>query len=310
MTRRTHNGFDLSSATLITGTLTRRQLVKVTSSILSVCFLAPLTALAVSEGGDSSRKINLAGRQRMLIQRAGKFASLAYLSPDSDPWIEALEKVLQFYRQAADGLVQGSLDLGLETETNVSVLRGLANARKAFEPYKSALDQIIQRREVDLLLLREIAQFNEPALEQMDAAVNHIERVYKAKTGSDQIAMLINIAGRQRMFTQRMILLLCLIRSDINPGETRSNLFRIINRFSISLNILQRVTPKAIDDSSEIMASLSAAEAEWASLKEFVSIIAFGRVKDEVEELFEANKKAENMLVRMNDIVLLYEQKG
>ena len=150
----------------------------------------------------------------------------------------------------------------------------------------------------------------EPALAEMNAAVNLIERVYKSAELSEQMAMLINISGRQRMFTQRLILLLCLSRSGLASRDTREELFRTMTKFNISLNILNRVTPGALRDSRSqpIIERLNSVQGDWATLRERISSALRITEVGSVEDILHVNERAEELLTRMNEIVLLYEE--
>jgi hypothetical protein len=246
----------------------------------------------------------------MLIQRAGKFVCLAYQNPDSAPLLAAAAQTLALHQTTEAGLKDGDDELGLEPETNASVLSALTRANNAFAPYGQTIRDAIEGRRVEQEHLQAISDLNGPALADMDAAVNLIERVYKSAELSEQMAMLINISGRQRMFTQRLVLLLCLSRSGLASSDTREELFRTMNRFNISLNILNRVTPGAIQDSRSqlIIERLSLAQSVWAALRESISTSLRITKDGSVEDILHVNERAEELISMMNEIVLLYEE--
>ena len=288
----------------------RRELLKGVGALASISVFSPTGVIAQTEQSDGPRKINFSGRQRMLIQRAGKFVCLAYKNPNPGPLLAAAEKALALHQKTEAGLNTGSDELGLAPETNASVLKALTRANTAFDPYGQAIIDAIERRSVDDEHILKIATLNGPALAQMHAAVNVIERVYKSAELSEQMAMLINISGRQRMFTQRLILLLCLTRHGATSGDARQELSRTMNRFSLSLNILNRVTPGALpaSKSQPILERLSEAQGYWEALQQFVSTTASSAGNQFVNDVQAVDEKAEDLLKRMNAIVLLYEE--
>jgi len=288
----------------------RRALLTGGGVFASMLLVHPTDLLAQAEHSDGPRRINMSDRQRMLIQRAGKFVCLAYQNPDPAPLLAAAADTLALHQTAEAGLKDGDDELGLEPETNASVLSALTRANNTFAPYGQTIRDAIERRRVEQAHLQAISDLNRPALAEMDAAVNLIERVYKSAELSEQMAMLINISGRQRMFTQRLVLLLCLSRSGLASPDTRQELFRIMNRFSISLNILNRVTPGALKDakSQPIIERLNSVQGDWAALRELISTNTRSTGTQVTGDILDVDKQAEDLLNRMNAIVLLYEE--
>ena len=290
--------------------LKRRALLMGGGVFASLLLVHPTDLLAQAVHSDGPRRINLSGRQRMLIQRVGKFVCLAYQNPDPGPLLAAAAQTLALHQTTEAGLRDGDDDLGLEPEANASVLSALARANNAFAPYGQTIRDAIERRRVEQEHLQAISDLNGPALAEMNAAVNLIERVYKSAELSEQMAMLINISGRQRMFTQRLVLLLCLSRSGLASPDTREELFRTMNRFNISLNILNRVTPGALRDSRSqpIVERLNSVQGDWAALRERISTALRITEVGSVEDILHVNERAEELLTRMNEIILLYEE--
>lgn len=288
----------------------RRALLMGGGVFASMLLVNPTDLLAQAEHADGPSRINLSGHQRMLIQRAGKFVCLAYQNPDPAPLLAAATETLALHQTIESGLRDGDDELGLEPETNASVLSALTRANNAFAPYGQTIKAAIERRDVKDEHIQEILNLNSPALEKMDDSVNLLERVYTTPELSEQMAILINISGRQRMFTQRLVLLLCLSRSGLASPDTRQELFRVMNRFSISLNILNRVTPGALPDekSQPIIERLNSVQGDWAALRELISTNTRSTGTQVTGDILDVDKQAEDLLKRMDAIVLLYEE--
>ena len=114
--------------------LKRRKLLIGAGALTSVLVMSPTSVIAQTEHSDGARKINLSGRQRMLIQRAGKFVCLAYQNPNPGPLLAAAAQALALHQRTEAGLRNGDDELGLEPETNASVLKALTRANNAFCP--------------------------------------------------------------------------------------------------------------------------------------------------------------------------------
>lgn len=287
----------------------RRKLILIGVALLAGTIGAPLIAVVQAARPDGAHKINLSGRQRMLIQRAGKFVCLAHLSPEPQPLLAAAKKTLRLHQRTEVGLRDGDKELGLEPETNALVLKALTQARGAFQPYGEVIREAINSNDITLSHLEKIADLSDPALSAMDSAVNAIEAVYKSEELLDRLAMLINIAGRQRMFIQKMVLHLCLYRS-IQRAESRQEFFRTMSRFSVSLNILDRVTPAALPDKKHelLISALTEVQNNWDALKPYMSRATRTTRGQSSEDMLDVDKRAEDLLTKINEIVLLYER--
>jgi hypothetical protein len=286
----------------------RRNLILIGVALLTGALGAPLIAAAQAAPSDGARKINLSGRQRMLIQRAGKFVCLAHRSPQPQPLLTAAEKTLKLHQRTEVGLREGDTELGLEPETNALVVKTLTQAQSAFQPYGEVIRKAIDDRAVTPSHVEKIADLNGPALIAMDSAVSVIERIYKSEELLERLAMLINIAGRQRMFIQKMVLHLCLHRST-QSAESRQEFFRTMNRFSVSLNILRRVTPAALPDKKHepLVSALTEVQKNWDVLRAYMSRATRPTRGQSSEDLLDVDKRAEDLLTKINEIVLLYE---
>ena len=287
----------------------RRRLIFGGVSVVAGALANPLFAIAQAARSDGARKINFSGRQRMLIQRAGKFVCLAHLAPKPLPLLAAAEETLALHQRTEAGLRDGDEKLGLEPETNALVLKALTQASAAFAPYGEIIRDAIESRTIGSEHLQKIAELNAPALNAMDAAVYVIERIYKSEELSERLAMLINLAGRQRMFTQKMVLELCLYRSVYASEDFRQNLFRTMKRFSISLNIMQRVTPLVVPEKQyePLGLNISTGRDAWEALRARMSKATRPLSDHTGEDVLDIDRRAEDLLKKMNEIVLLYE---
>lgn len=82
------------------------------------------SALASQNNPDLGRMINISGRQRMLIQKAGKEACLAQLADthhEMAPHLEQLQKTITMFEKSAFGLAFSSRELGLPAPPTVEI---------------------------------------------------------------------------------------------------------------------------------------------------------------------------------------------
>jgi len=121
------------------------------------------SALTLAQG----RTINLAGKQRMLIQKMAKEILLIAnnIAPEENQ--DNLKKTITLFDRTLKGLLKGDLGLGLQCTRNGAIRHQLRFIQKSWKNYKSLLTKK-QHSQEDLI---KIADFNMPLLKQMDNAV-------------------------------------------------------------------------------------------------------------------------------------------
>lgn len=194
-------------------------------------------AVAETTVDKSKVRINLAGRQRMLVQRMAKSACMAHMGIARDDHLDALTGAMELFDKTHTQLVSGGGDANLPPETNQAVLARLSTVSDYWERYQAELsDYIATNNEA---ALETVSWLNMPMLVQMAVAVDEIERAY-AKSGVDPaLAKTINVAGRQRMLTQRASKEMCFMAAGFWPDDRRASLGRVVMLFDSSLENLQ-----------------------------------------------------------------------
>ncbi|WP_428605904.1 type IV pili methyl-accepting chemotaxis transducer N-terminal domain-containing protein [Sedimenticola sp.] len=130
--------------------------------------------------------INKAGRQRMLSQRIVK----SYLQMGQDVRYRVAKKHLQ---ESID-LFERQLQQLKDFTTNSEAIRGLALVEKLWKPVKEIASGPVQREKAEELRAH---------AEQLLAAAHQVVLILADESGTNQ-GHLVNIAGRQRMLSQRM----------------------------------------------------------------------------------------------------------
>ncbi|MEO1335550.1 MAG: type IV pili methyl-accepting chemotaxis transducer N-terminal domain-containing protein, partial [Myxococcota bacterium] len=186
-------------------------------ALLSVVLGATI-ALA---GGDNSDAlyVNIAGRQRMLSQRAAKEALLYSQRPTSDNRAQ-LETTLQLFNTSHRALrlggqtpanLDGSNPVWVTGASDDALINLLNEVDKNWKQMSTSIDNLFAtatKRNDALVVLKEK---NPALLRSMDTAVRYLA----AEPNSS--ATVVNIAGRQRMLSQRTAMLALL--SDSEPSE-------------------------------------------------------------------------------------------
>lgn len=197
----------------------------------------------VSLAADGARKINLAGRQRMLTQRMAKAACFVALGVETERHREMMRAAHDLFDRTLLGLREGDAEQGLAAESNEKVLEGLTRVRRLWRRYGREIERGSGEASMLEDRLSRIAELNMPILVEMNKTVTLTERAYSNRAIPIHKAVVLNISGRQRMLTQKMTKELCLATKGHAPVEMRLALDGTIALFEASLAALIEGAP-------------------------------------------------------------------
>lgn len=254
------------------------------------------------------RKIDVAGRQRMLSQRIAMSTSLARLGVDVAENVGVVLTAAEAFEKAQVGLRNGSDSQGLVAETHSSVISSLNKVDLTWVEMREAVKEIGQNGRVSRADFGVIADTNLRLLSRANIVVKKMVSAYSENDRDDLgIAQAIDMAGRQRMLSQKMIKEAAMIGLSAKKRENREFLTETAELFDTSLFALMWG-----DENQNIPAPTEAVKAQfekveslWLDLYPLLDEIAsLGRAgKFELEELsFSANE----LLGLSNDAVQGY----
>ena len=244
--------------------------------------------------------VNLSGKQRMLTQRISKLAieCKQHLLPDS---CQKLDSFIKLYEKTLIGFVKGDSDLNLEPSKSKRVIEQIKRITKLWLPFRDAAIRVQQSNGKDKKAIDYVLNNNEQLLKESDNLV----KIYE-KEGSEYVSYIekaqlkiVNIAGRQRMLTQKMtkekLAIIALKMKDF-----KSKLQKSVKMFNTSLNGLingnkEMGLPKATN--KKIKEQLLKVKSIWNKLKPFY----------EKEKL---TQKELILLLKANPILLKEMDKG
>ena len=149
--------------------------------------------------------VNLAGKLRMLTQRISKLAieCTLHLIPDS---CNRLEQFVNLYKKTLLGFKNGDKALDLEATNNKEALAQIDKLLKLWKPFEDAALKVQNSGGKNKEALNYILKHNGELLKESNHLVeifDKIEQKYSNYIENANIA-LIDMAGRQRMLTQKM----------------------------------------------------------------------------------------------------------
>ncbi len=241
--------------------------------ILSLVLIVCLSTTIYADNNHNRKKedsiiINLAGKQRMLTQKMSKEALLIARGIDIQQNKKNLKATISLFDKTLKGLYNGDKELGLHKTTDREILEQLDLVSKLWKSFKKDVEKVVLG-DIEKSTLEAIDKKNMSLLNNM----NMVVQIYQDKSKSDldsQLAKTINLAGRQRMLTQKMTKELLLIANKIKSNANEKSLKSTGELFRDTLTNLVTNNKGAISD-PEISKRLSHVKNLWDKYQNIIA---------------------------------------
>jgi|GEM_PF-852400 len=223
----------------------------------------------------TSKKINLAGRQRMLSQRIAKASCYISTFTEVPKHVAILRDSINSFEEAHNALKLGSRNLQLPSEKNTVILAELKKLDPILRHLNFASTILIETPHLPGLDMDIIAELDQPALAQANEIVKAIEQTSSnenSETNSNGLSLnkAINLAGRQRMLIQKATKEFCFITYGLNVLKNEENLLKTIHLLDRSFNRLIAGDPDqsiTVPPTVEIANNLKRIKAQWLVIR-------------------------------------------
>ncbi len=288
-------------------------------ALIALC-VAPCVVNATAADPDADAQItaeqwgvilNLSGRQRMLTQKMSKETLLIVAEIDADANRKNLSATLNLFETTLAGLRDGDSTVNLPPTANSRIVKQLDKVRELYTELKPVFQTAVDGEipSADQLILLE--QNNLPLLKNMNKAVKMYERESKKTlVGNSDLAVVINLSGKQRMLTQKMSKEYLFVFLGINQEENQIRVRETSSLFGRTLvGLLDGDTDLELPGTtkSEIRDQLGVVASLWEAFEPIVSKASETSVsltKDEATEIASTNVP---LLKNMNKAVKMYE---
>lgn len=279
------------------------------AGLLLFVFVALVSAdvLAVS-ASEYAVVINLAGRQRMLTQKMSKEMLLVAKGIDAEANRQSLAKTAALFDTTLGGLRDGNAELGLPPTESAVTLRQLEKVDGLWKDFHAVVKAVVYGGDVDI---GKVAALNLPLLKNMNTAVRLYEKEATKATGKSA-GVVINLAGKQRMLTQKMSKEALLVALGHDADANRSNARNTSSLFDRTLKGLKDGDPDLELPRTEdpaIRAQLDVVAELWQRFMPLVERAgAVGGTALSTAELTQVAALNLPLLKEMNKAVKMYEQ--
>lgn len=276
--------------------------------------VGPVT-LAQDNGADASieaqRKVNVSGRQRMLSQRMAKAACLMARDISFATTYDQLTQAYSLFQRSDTALRSGDEELGLGAEEIPDVLSALSAIDEPWTSYQTMLSGVVDTGSIEQEKLEDLDDQSRDVLKFMNIAVFKTARAYADVVQELPLGLTITIdvAGRQRMLTQKAVKEACLMTVAADPELHAERLSETVDLFDQSLKALR----DGYDDvgvvpapTREIDRKLAEVAGLWQPVKAILDRAAEGEALSD-RDLSKVARLSEPLLQTMNEAVMLYE---
>lgn len=257
----------------------------------------------MNEQNSLKKIINLSGRQRMLTQNMSKLTLLIQLNVKKQKSVEALKKLSSLYNTTLMAFKNGDDKLGVPKATNPSVVEQIAKVEASWKVFYEHIQNIIDGKDTDESF-KYIMEHNENLLKISNELVQKYEKSNTSENYLEKSRLrVVNIAGRQRMLTQKMTKEKLLYLRGYK--EVRNELVKTIKLFDESLTALivgnkAKMITKATNP--KITKQLALVETLWKRLKPL-----YEKERNSSKEIAFIITKNTVLLKEMNSMVKMSE---
>lgn len=251
------------------------------------------------------KRINTSGRQRMLTQRITKLSLLISLNIDKKRSQKKLIEFAKLYNDTLSKFKEGNSEFNFSKEDNAKINKQISVVDKLWKEFFDKIKIIDSGKDKEDKALNYIISNNESLLKESNRLVSLYEKGNKSQNYIEKaMVKIINLAGRQRMLTQKMTKekLLC-VKGD---KKYKESIIKTIKLFDDSLNTLingdtKQNIPKP--SNKKIKEQLTKVKTLWDELKPL-----YENWHPDAKTLAIIIQKNPILLKDMNEMVILAEQ--
>ena len=247
---------------------------------------ARFTLAQLVEDDGSSERLALSGKLRMLRQRVVSAACYLQAGIETESSRETLVGATAEFEKITAALEFGDTDLGIPTaEERRRTLAGISKINELWAPMATLAAAI----EAGNGSTDDVASLAVQSADLLDIAKRLVVQINSQYSGQTSIlqsdALTLDIAGRQRMLSQRIAKNGCLVSMGINPEQSLMEMQGASENFDTTLMALRFGMQEAgvqPPPNAEIADGLNVVADNWSAMSPIVADLAAGKTVDSV----------------------------
>jgi len=246
----------------------------------------------------------MAGRQRMLVQRMTRAVCFAMAGIDRDHHIQMAKDAIALFEESQAILRGGDAERLFPAEVDVETIALMDIVDRKWATISAASQQILEE-DLHNVVLSQAMYLTDTTMSAANDVVQSL--VSRSEGGIDPaLALTIDRAGRQRMFSQRIAKQFCFVVAGAASEKTIESMRETLVAFDATLFQLQRgenglVRPPNL----KVAQRLITVRRKWAELKVILEAALAGEVID-AKTKARAGKLSDEVLKFSNLAVVAY----
>ncbi|WP_342076266.1 type IV pili methyl-accepting chemotaxis transducer N-terminal domain-containing protein [Yoonia sp. SS1-5] len=264
------------------------------------------TELSVEE---ATKRIDLAARQRMLIERMAK--SVCFAETDVHVWDNELymQGARVSFEIAHRGILEGDEKLGITGETDRNFRETWNDLDLTWRTLDRIYDKFVEGEDVTEQDMRNIMSLTETAHDHSDELVIQMRTNYAQFIGDNGFgnSILLDLYSKQKELLQELSKNVCLTAAGMDTDASLSNLNTNLSQFQASLDGFRSGMPNLgipAPPTERITIQLDRTNDRWEEIRAYAETIAAGE-QLEAQELSDLEFGIDQVLREVDRVVFL-----